>query len=172
MVEKDSFAPICWSSGKPSPFRIDWNAPEPRSGVVGAWDRLVGPGHDNAEIYFWLFAIAAGSFSAIAYPLCLAAPWSWWKYLLIAIIAADVWGGVAVNASGPAKRWYHRPTVSGRDHMTFVAAHSVHLFIVAAIFHARPWTYFMAFTGALCVCTAAILTARGKCRDLIRRLRT
>jgi hypothetical protein len=138
---------------------IEWSFPPPRKGALGAWDRFVGPGYASGELRLWIFATAAGCLLAVAYPLVCSARWNWWQYLIAGVIGADIWGGVAVNASAPAKRWYHRKNASVLSHVAFVAVHAVHVLVVATIFHPNPLAYFMVFTGALGASTLAVLAA-------------
>jgi hypothetical protein len=36
-------------------MNVDWIPPEPRRGLLGEWDKFVGPGQTRAE--FWLILI-------------------------------------------------------------------------------------------------------------------
>jgi hypothetical protein len=135
---------------------IDWSAPVPREGIAGAWDRFMGPGVTDAEL--WLTFIV-GSVGGVVFGLYGAqSGMSVALALVLALVAFDVFGGVVANACGAAKRWYHRPGVSWRPHIGFVLAHGLHVFIVAWLFRAADWGYFAAVYGYL-VAAALVVVA-------------
>jgi len=122
---------------------IEWNSPPPRGGVMGVWDRFVGPGATSAEEWVQVgfgTAIAAG---------CLVLFWlqggfalGWLPVLVAVVLAADLGGGLVTNSTAAAKRWYHRPGHGRVAHLRFVAAHGVHIAAVAAVFPGGGWLYF------------------------------
>jgi hypothetical protein len=138
-------------------FRLEWEGPPPRSGAKGYWDLLVGPGAVPAEVHLWLAIATASAVLAVVYPLVAGAPWGWWQYLLAAVLAFDVCGGVAVNASTPAKRWYHRLGEGSKAKAVFVAWHILHVAVVALLFHPAPFGYAVMFVVVLALSTAAVL---------------
>ncbi len=123
--------------------------PEPRPGLAGHWDRFVGPGLTRVE--FWLIlgvALAAG----LAVPLYghnRDLGWTTVQLVAATLLALDLFGGVVANATTAARRWYHRPGRTRRDHMVFIAAHGVHLLLAAWLFYGLDWTYFAAYYGYL-----------------------
>jgi hypothetical protein len=82
--------------------------------------------------------------------------WSVLQYVLAVLIAGDLVGGVAVNATSSAKRWYHRKEQGFRQHLTFVAIH-IHPFIVGLLFRPMDWVFAMVFYVYLIVATVVIL---------------
>jgi len=110
-------------------------------------------------LWLWVVVVLAGALGAVAYPYFAGAQWRWWQYLLALIIAADILGGAAVNASAPAKRWYHRPQVGNSNHAAFVGVHVIHIAVVAAVYHENSLAYFLVMTAALGACTLVTLLA-------------
>lgn len=106
--------------------------PQPRPGVLGAWDRFVGPGMGWQEN---TLVIGSGTVGAglAAWALLLhgAPPW---LVALGALIALDVIGGAVCNATQTTKRWYHRPGATLRDHVSFTSLHVLHIVAVAWAF--------------------------------------
>lgn len=54
--------------------------------------------------------------------------WSWWQYLLAAVIAFDIFGGIVANTLNTCKRFYHTPAEPGesrffKNHLVFSALH-------------------------------------------------
>lgn len=138
-----------------------WAAPPPRQGVLGALDRFIGPGATLAEL--WL---QFGGAAVIAC-LCFALYWTSdaasdaLRGVVVALLALDIAGGVITNATGSAKRWYHRDGQSWQQHLAFVATHIVQLGLVAWLFAGQPWLYLAAAYGLLLVATAAVLAVPG-----------
>lgn len=125
-------------------MRIDWQAPPPRQGWSGQWDRFVGPGASSAEEWVQL-----GLGSLIAVASLMIYWWSggfdhvWWASAVIAFLALDIGGGIVTNATNAAKRWYHRPEHGRRRaHLMFIAVHGLHIGAVAFLFAANPVLYF------------------------------
>jgi hypothetical protein len=129
--------------------RIEWECPEPRKGLLGQWDEFIGPGATRAEnILIISFALLSGaamvlygtSQSLFACTRCL---------IFAVLLAVDLGGGVIANASSTTKRWYHRPGQTIKDHLSFVAFHALHLFIVAYLFRLHDWLWAGLFFGLL-----------------------
>jgi hypothetical protein len=131
--------------------------PEPRTGLLGALDRFLGPGTTNAEATL----ILAG---AVLLPLAVAfegsgknLPWSALEWALALLLAFDIGGGVVTNATASAKRWYHRAGQGFRQHFGFVAAHGIHLLLIAWLFREADWGYFAVMFALLVVSALALL---------------
>ncbi len=114
--------------------RIDWVLPG------GSPDWLLGTGAVPSErrLVGAASAVAAGAVVAVA--AVQDVTWSWWQWTLVVVLTVDVAGGVAANALGSAKRFYHSPVPPGlplpqrvlRSHVGFAAVH-VHPFVLAAL---------------------------------------
>lgn len=115
----------------------------PRKGLLGMWDNLAGPSamrEENALNLAWMLLF---TFGVVAYAL-VALEWNALQLTVVALLALDLAGGVSVNASPSARKWWHRPAQGFRDHLSFVALHIVHLFALALLF-----TDFSLYTAAL-----------------------
>jgi hypothetical protein len=108
----------------------DRMGPESRGGLLGVWDRLVGPGADPVETGLIVGAMVAGPGLAAAWALASGVDWAWWQWLVVVLIAGDLVGGLAANALAPAKRWHHRAGQGPRAHFSFAMLH-LHPFLLA-----------------------------------------
>jgi hypothetical protein len=115
-------------------WKSDWKFPSPRHGFAGGWDLFFGPGATAGGQLLSLIPAAtfAGAVAVYAYAERLL--WSPWQYLVAVLLAFDIIGGIATNATSAAKRWYHRPSRSSRQHYGFAALHVVYIFLVARLF--------------------------------------
>lgn len=112
--------------------------PRPRSGVIGLWDRFVGPGATRAENALILLWGSLGRTAVVANALWAALGWSPFQLAVAAFIAFDIAGGVPANACSSAKRWYHRPGQDFRNLFSFPLVH-VHPFVLALLFSDFGW---------------------------------
>lgn len=104
-------------------MKISWELPAFRPGIWGVIDKFIGPGATKAEknIQLYLpFLFAAG---VMAFGLIARLDWSVWQYLIIALLAVDMVGGVITNATSTAKRWFFREGEGFRQHISFIATH-------------------------------------------------
>lgn len=106
--------------------------PEPRLGLLGVWDRFVGPGMTRAEL--WLVLSASIVASVLAGLNVWLLGMGWLLALVAAVIAFDVIGGAVCNMTDTTKRWYHRAQAGAKDHFGFIALHIVHIALVAWLF--------------------------------------
>lgn len=91
--------------GEAARSAIDWRLP---AGTRDDW--FFGTGATAAEQGLaWAGGLLA--FALLAWQAAFAPPpdWVWWHYLLGAVIALDVGGGVVANTLGTAKRLYFGP---------------------------------------------------------------
>ncbi len=134
------------------------SGPEPRSPLLrGVSDRLLGPGASPAET---TLALGSGALAALLLPLPALrpdVPWSPVQVAVAAVLAFDLFGGVAVNASAPARRYYHRPGRNPSHHLGFVALHSVHVAVVAWLFRDSDWGYAAGVSAGLLACAALVV---------------
>lgn len=139
---------------------------------------LLGTGSTSAE----RAVVAATAVAAVAV-LCAAwvwgwgadagpGAWSWWQALLAVVLAVDVVGGIAANATAATKRFYGGPLPpdTGRfgrlvhGHVPFTALH-VHPIVVGALVPGRHWWwgvlwYAWALAGVVAVRRAPTLLQR------------
>ena len=131
------------STGKLTMPVIDWNLPPIRSGFRGLLDRAFGPGYTRAEFYLQTLVPV---FSALAVPAIASAlhvPWTLAQQLVAAFLALDGIGGVITNSTSSAKRWFHRETITPRQHLAFTASHLLHFALVAWMFAEQSLAWFM-----------------------------
>lgn len=112
---------------------IEWNYPQPRSGIAGALDRFLGPGMERTEIL--LNFVGMGILTLlIIIPLWLSGiSWSPLQWVIAILIAVDICGGALTLAMGTGKRWVFRRDQGFLQHIGFVALH-IHPFIIAFFF--------------------------------------
>ncbi|TDC93929.1 hypothetical protein [Actinomadura sp. 7K507] len=143
--------------------RIDWES----TSTKPSW--FLGSGATGPER---TLAYLAGVFGAAV--LLWAArdlPWPWWKYLIGAIVAYDLAGGVVANGLNAVKRFYHGPlplppTRLNRllhNEIGFAACH-VQPIVVGLLFGGPWWWgplwYAWALTGVVLVARAPLYLAR------------
>jgi hypothetical protein len=131
--------------------------PEPRRGLLGEWDKFVGPGQTRAELWLILLPSILAGMALAAYARWKGLPWNAWQYLVAALLAVDLVGGVITNATSAAKCWYHRQGQGWRQHVSFVAVHAAQLFLVAWLFRGMDWAYFVTFYGYLMAASLIIV---------------
>jgi hypothetical protein len=121
------------------------------------FDRLIGPGAGSAEVGL---ALASGLAAAVLVPALAqarGADWSAAQLVVSGLLAFDLFGGVAVNASEAARRFYHRPGRGRGDHLAFVAAHALHVVLVAWLFRASDSGWAAGLSAVLLAAAAGIL---------------
>lgn len=124
---------------------IDWNYPQPRSGLYGYFDRFFGPGMTTGEIIANIGGLLALSL-LILLPLYLYdTGWSLLQWLIAVFIVADICGGAMTLAMSPAKRWYHRTGQTAFSHLLFVSLH-IHPFIIV-LFFGGEWIWALLVYG-------------------------
>jgi hypothetical protein len=130
-------------------MNIDWIPLKPRPGLPGEWDKFVGPGQTRTE--FWLILVPAllAGLTAPLYALQAGLGWTPIQLIVAGVMAFDLVGGVATNATASAKRWYHRPGQGWLQHLEFVAVHALHIFLVAWLFRGGDWFYFFIYYAYL-----------------------
>ena len=123
--------------------------PEPREGLQGQLDRLIGPGATNAELCLQLIPAVIAAIAAPLYALTLPVQETPLQLGLIAVLAFDLVGGVLTNATAAAKRWYYRPGQGWRQHLAFVVVHILHISLVAWLFRGGDWGFLLGVSGYL-----------------------
>ncbi|WP_432561243.1 hypothetical protein [Kineococcus sp. SYSU DK003] len=115
---------------------------------------LVGPGASRAEELLTAGAAAAGAVVAVVLSRGQHG-WTWWLVALTALLGLDLFGGVVANATGAARRWWHRPGTRDRDRVLFALGH-VHPYVLAAVTD-LPWVTAAALHA--CAVGGALLVA-------------
>lgn len=104
-------------------MKISWELPASRPGFWGSIDKLIGPGATKAEKNIQLYPPFLFAGGIVAFGLFSQLDWSVWQYVIIALLAVDMLGGVITNATSAAKRWYFREGEGFKQHMIFVGLH-------------------------------------------------
>lgn len=123
---------------------IDWAIPDQQPGWRGTMARFFGPGQSTADAAVQAIGglVCTG---LLAWHLILTLPdmspsLEWYRVTLLAVVGVDLIGGVLTNATGAAKRWYHRPG-SRRSRLTFVVGHTVYLSTIALLVLPLDWAW-------------------------------
>ena len=134
---------------------IRWEYREPK----GALDRFAGPGASTAELL--LQFIGSGLAAVVVVGASLAGGWGWTvaQMIVAAVLALDVMGGVITNATGAAKRWYHREGQNARAHLLFVLIHAAQPTLLVLFFDPGNWTFVLAGFGYLAGSAVVLLLA-------------
>lgn len=143
--------------------RIDWET----TSAKPSW--FLGSGATAPER---ALAYLAGAFGvAVLLWIARDLPWPWWKYLIGAVVAYDIAGGVVANGLNAVKRFYHGPlplppTRLNRlmhNDIGFAACH-VQPIVVGLVFGGPWWWgplwYAWALTGVVLVARAPLYLAR------------
>ena len=120
---------------------IDWN-------YSGKPNGFFGTGATMAEqILVWVFGLlGTGILGWAAWSRSMS--WTWWQYIIAALLALDVMGGVVANSLNSCKRFYHAPiqltetgfTGLAKNHLMFTALH-IHPLIIGLVFGNPNWIY-------------------------------
>jgi hypothetical protein len=137
--------------------KINWNFPQPRSGLAGEWDKFIGPGATSAEVELGLAFSSLWTLVVIGYVMTEGLNWSVWQFIVAGLFAFDLAGGIFVNAMSTAKRWYHREGQGRSQHFGFTAVHVFHIAVVAWLFRGMDWTYFLGMSAYLLAAALLIL---------------
>jgi len=139
-------------------MNINWNPPAPRAGLAGAWDKFIGPGATPAEQWLQLLPTLAAAALAPLLAWQQELGWNIARYLVAALLAFDLVGGVITNGTATATRWYHRPGQGMKEHLGFTAIHFLHPLLVGWLFLDGNWGYAAAVYGYLMLAAYLILS--------------
>jgi hypothetical protein len=137
----------------------DWAIPATPPGWAGRLERFMGPGKSRAESTVEILGglLGVGALVAAAATDDAVKSWSAVQLGLAALLALDLVGGVLTNATNSAKRWYHRPGRGRvRARLLFVAAHVMHLAVVAFVLLPDGARWWWTHLALLAISTALI----------------
>ena len=118
---------------------IDWVMPP------GKPDWLLGAGATRVEkVLVFGIAIAGTAVVLLSVALTDASAWQWWQYLVAAILALDLLGGVVANGLGSAKRAHHASIPKPKE----FGGRLVRRPILFAVLHVQPIVAGLLFPGA------------------------
>ena len=140
-------------------MHISWDLPAFRPGFWGVIDKFIGPGATRAEKNIQLFLPFLSSAGVVAVGFYSEFDWSVVQYLIIALLAGDMVGGVVTNATSAAKRWVFREGEGFREHITFVAIHLVQIVIFSWVFQGLDLIWIAGVYGLLMTSSVIILKA-------------
>lgn len=132
---------------------------KPRPGLPGILDRFVGPGASSAELLLQFLIPLAAAAAAVAFATYTIATWTTVQYILCALLAFDIVGGIITNATSSGKRWYHRPGQGFPQHFGFVALHLGHLALVSWLFLGFDLAWLLAAGTYLLIASLAIISS-------------
>jgi len=128
-------------------MKIDWEHPEPRTGIRGSLDKFIGPGATKAEIALQLYIPLIAVIAAPLYATTLPIEWNVLQFVVCALLAGDMVGGFITNATSTAKRWYHRKGQTFNNHLKFILTHLLHLLLVSWLYLSLDLLW-VAYAGA------------------------
>ncbi len=135
--------------------KVAWEPKEPKNG----FEKFVGPGATRAELLLQFVPAFLAPVLVIWHALSSGVGWGIAHYIVAALLAVDMVGGVLTNATAAAKRWYHREGQGFRQHYGFVMIHALQLGLVAFLFRDLDWLFFVVFYTYLLVTAALLLRA-------------
>ena len=133
---------------------------QPRPGILGVWDHIVGPGMPAAEVKLVLISGIAGSGIA-AWRFETVSGSGWWA-LLAGLIGFDVLAGAVCNATQTTKNWYHSRDQGFWRKMAFVLPHFAYIALIAGLWRGTrgfDFGYFAIFAGSLMLSSIAVIAA-------------
>lgn len=135
---------------------IDWE-------YHGKPDALMGSGANRSEQVLVYAASLIGILLFLFFYLRQTWEWDWWGYLIAALIAADIFGGVVANALNSCKRFYHSPLKENEIGLTrllknpyFFSTLHVYPLLVALFYPPGDWLYGLAWYAALLISTVIV----------------
>ena len=134
-------------------------SPAPRSGLLGVLDRIVGPGATRAEWALNVVPALIAAALAPTYAWFMDVSWSTFAYVVAALLALDMVGGVVTTATASGRRWYHRASLGASAQMGFVGLHLLHLLLVSWLFLGWDPFWVLAAGGWLLFAALAVVSA-------------
>lgn len=138
-------------------MRIDWTYPDARQGFWGILDQITGPGATSAELALQFIPPLGAAIAVLGYGITLQPSWTTLMSAIAALLVLDLLGGIITNATSTAKRWYHRPGQGFKQHLSFIALHGIHVFVVAWLFRSRDIPFFLSVYAYLLISSTIIL---------------
>jgi len=142
----------------------DWNIDGTTSGIAAFMRNFSGNRRTLLERRAALIVMTAAPALALAAVLLEGRALATWQITVLMVLAVDLGGGVFVNATAAAKRWYHRMGARDWHHLAFVLVH-IHPVLVAWAFPEFGWVWAV-YLYAATVLSAIIVLA---CPHYLRR---
>ena len=115
-------------------MKISWDLPPFRPGIWDDIDKFIGPGATKAEKWIQFYPALALAGGIVVFGLVNQVGWSFWQFVIVALLSVDMLGGVLTNATSAAKRWFFREGEGFRQHMSFVALHLAQIILFSWAF--------------------------------------
>jgi len=137
-------------------MKSDWEIPEERDGLLGRFDKLIGPGATTAEknLQGYLPFIAGAAMALYAWNAPL--PWTAMQYVVATLLTIDMVGGVITNATSSAKRWFHREGQGFKQHISFIGIHFIQLGLFSWAFFDLNWGW-IALAGGYAILASCMI---------------
>ena len=133
---------------------------QPRLGLLGVWDQIVGPGMPAAEVKLVLISGLVGSAMA-AWRFETVSGSGWWA-LVAGLIGFDVLAGAVCNATQTTKNWYHSRHPSFLRTMAFILPHLGYIALIAWLWRGTrgfDFHYFAIFSASLLLSSVAVIVS-------------
>jgi hypothetical protein len=131
-------------------------SPNPRPGLLGIWDFIVGPEMPLSETLLCLIPTLIATVSVPAYAVFKHLDWNPIQLIIAAIISFDIVGGAIANLTPTTKRWHHKQENGFNYHFLFIAIH-LHPLLVTFLYSIGDWKYFLLTYSYLLFSTFLIL---------------
>ena len=131
---------------------------QPLPGILGVWDRIVGPGMPAAEVKLVLLSGFVGSGIA-AWRFETVSGSGWWA-VVAGLMGFDVLAGAVCNATQTTKKWYHSRHRSFLRTMAFILPHLGYIALIAWLWRGPrgfDFDYFAIFSSCLLVSSFAVI---------------
>jgi len=142
----------------------DWSIEGAASGIQAFLRNFSGNRRTLLERRAALVVMTAAPALALAALLLEGRALATWQIVVLMVLAVDLGGGVFVNATAAAKRWYHRMGARDWHHLVFVLTH-VHPFFVAWMLPEFGWAWAAYLYAATVLSTVVVLA----CPPYLRR---
>ena len=133
---------------------------QPRSGILGVWDQIVGPGMPAAEVKLVLITGFVGSGMAAWRFESVNGSGRW--ALLAGLIGFDVLAGAVCNATQTTKNWYYSRHRSFLRTMAFILPHLGYIALIAWLWRGTRGFdshYFAIFSASLLLSSFALIVS-------------
>ena len=131
---------------------------QPRPGIFGVWDRIVGPGMPAAEVRLVLISGFVGSVIA-AWRFETVRGSGWWA-VVAGLVGFDVLAGAVCNATQTTKSWYCSRERSFMQKVAFILPHLGYIALIAWLWRGTrgfDLPYFAVFSVSLLLSSVAVI---------------
>jgi hypothetical protein len=130
----------------------------PRTGLLGIWDTVVGPGMSTTETLICLIPTLLATIGVPWAAIINQLDWNIWQLVISGILVFDLVGGAIVNVSSTTRQWHHRPEHGWKYHGGFVVLH-LHPFLVVLLYPGGSWSEAGFTYSYLLIATLIILSS-------------